>query len=96
MIACTSRDMDTLNLFLGHRKLNVNAVDKAGTTALMWMLMTAAAVVPIDMVKALLAHPKIDLNRLDKGGKPAAYWAQRSGRQDLLDLFRNHPKAAIR
>ncbi|KAH6911249.1 hypothetical protein BKA70DRAFT_55901 [Coprinopsis sp. MPI-PUGE-AT-0042] len=96
MIACRSGDMDTLNLFLRQRKLNVNAVDKAGTTALMWMMLTVAAVVDIEMVKAVLAHPKIDPNLRDKAGKPASYWAYSSRRQDILDLFLNHPKAQRR
>ncbi|KAH6901138.1 hypothetical protein BKA70DRAFT_710673 [Coprinopsis sp. MPI-PUGE-AT-0042] len=96
MHACTSMDADAVNLFLAHRQLKVNAVDKRGSTALILMMTMLAHIVHLDMVKAVLAHPEIDVNHVNKSGKPASYWAYRSRREDLLDLFLNHPKAQRR
>jgi Ankyrin repeats (3 copies) len=98
IFACSSASMDveTVKLFLAHPKVNVNAADKNGTTALMWMMVTVASMVPIDMIKAILAHPKIDPNLWDKGGQSTAYWIQRSRRQDIIDIFKAHPRFRLR
>ncbi|KAH6901135.1 ankyrin repeat-containing domain protein [Coprinopsis sp. MPI-PUGE-AT-0042] len=96
MAACTWTDVETVKLFLADRKLNVNSADKLGSTALIWMMVTVAPVVHIDMVKAILAHPKLDVNHWDKAGKPTAYWVKRTRRQEVIDLFLAHPKVRIR
>ena len=80
------RSIDMVKLLLAKLDINVNAVNNAGDTALMWF---AGYYGDIDIVNLLLAKPGINVNAVNDDGKTALMLAVVYGHIDtalaLLD-----------
>ena len=69
------------------QKVNVNAQDVQGKTA----LMLAITHNRMNVAKKLLQNPDIDVNAQDKIGYTALNWAAYTGSVDLIRMLINHP-----
>ncbi|KAH6907842.1 hypothetical protein BKA70DRAFT_1189329 [Coprinopsis sp. MPI-PUGE-AT-0042] len=86
--AARGRGEASLSLLLAHPKVDVNAPDFNGMTALMWASSEEKA-------SLLLAHPKIKPNLVDSDGCTALMRASRRGSLEVVKVFLADPRIRV-
>ncbi|KAH6911342.1 hypothetical protein BKA70DRAFT_1460660 [Coprinopsis sp. MPI-PUGE-AT-0042] len=76
------------SLLLAHPKIDVNASDSAGSTALMSVFSEEEATL-------LLAHPKIKPNQVDSGGQTALMWVLSRGCLEVVKILLADPRIKV-
>jgi ankyrin repeat protein len=90
MRAAAGRNNETCNLLLGCRDIDVNAVDKDGSSALMY-----AAGSGEEVAVALLNLREIDVNHADKDGGTALMVAAENGHTRVVEALLKHADIEI-